>query len=304
MKILFRFLICFTLISFGYSNEKLVNTPSGKFHTFSICATFKNEAKYLKEWIEYHLLVGVDHFFLYNVGSTDSYLKVLAPYIKNKTVTLINWYDLNKNREENAYEWTLGVQIPAYENALKLHASKKTKWMVFLDVREFLVSPTEDNIPDLLKEYEEYSGIVLKSDCYDASQNKYLLPPRKLLIQTIELTQPLLQNPQKEVTKCIFKPDCCQGFTWPPYQCIFKNLQFPQTIHKSKLHINHYLNPEGLLNFRRKRERLCIDHLAMTDEEMNQIFSLEYEVEDLNPEMQRFIPQVAEKLGYNLGWGH
>ena len=32
----------------------------------SICAMYKNEAKYILEWIEYHLMIGVDHFYLYN----------------------------------------------------------------------------------------------------------------------------------------------------------------------------------------------------------------------------------------------
>jgi hypothetical protein len=300
--------ICIILIFLGYeldsySIEQSASLPVDKPYTFSICATFKDEASYLKEWIEYHLLVGVDHFFLYNVGSTDNFLKTLSPYIKKNIVTLVNWYNWNQNREENAHEWALAVQIPAYENALKLLALEKTKWMIFLDIHEFLVSPTEYKIPDLLKEYDAYCGIMLNSDCYDASRNKYLLPPRKLLIQTAELTKPLLQNPQKEVTKIIFKPDHCQGFTWPPYRCIFKNLQVPQTIKKSKLHINHYLNREGSPPFHTKRERLFIDSLSMTDEEMNHIFSLDYEIEELNPEMQRFIPELAKKLGYDLGWG-
>lgn len=30
----------------------------------SICATFKDEAPYIPEWIEFHRRVGVDHFFL------------------------------------------------------------------------------------------------------------------------------------------------------------------------------------------------------------------------------------------------
>jgi hypothetical protein len=294
------------LIFFGckpdlYSVEKLVNE---KPYTLSICATFKDEASYLKEWIEFHLLVGVDHFFLYNLGSTDDYLKILRPYIKKNIVTLTEWYDWHQSREENAYEWALGVQIPAYENALKRSAYKKTKWMVFLDVREFLASPIENKITDLLKEYEDCPGILLESDCYDASRNKYLLPPRKLLIQTIELTKPLLQNPQKEVTKCIFKPEYCRGFTWPPYQCRFKNLQVAKIVKKSELHINHYLNREGSPHIYSKRERLVIDHFSMTDEEMKHIFSLDCQVEDPNPEMHRFIPELAQKLGYNLEWGY
>ena len=33
----------------------------------------ENEAKYLKEWIDYHLIVGVDHFYLYNKEEQNKY---------------------------------------------------------------------------------------------------------------------------------------------------------------------------------------------------------------------------------------
>ena len=46
-------------------------------YLLSICAIFKNEGHYLKEWIEFHKLQGVEHFFLYNNNSTDDYEQVL-----------------------------------------------------------------------------------------------------------------------------------------------------------------------------------------------------------------------------------
>ncbi|GMO23401.1 MAG: hypothetical protein Ta2B_02600 [Termitinemataceae bacterium] len=38
----------------------------------SIVAIVKNEASYIKEWIEYHRLVGVDRFYIYDDNSTDN----------------------------------------------------------------------------------------------------------------------------------------------------------------------------------------------------------------------------------------
>ena len=37
----------------------------------SICAIFKDEARFLREWLEYHRLIGIEHFYLYNNFSTD-----------------------------------------------------------------------------------------------------------------------------------------------------------------------------------------------------------------------------------------
>ena len=39
----------------------------------AIAAIFKHENDYLQEWIEFHRLVGFDHFFLYdNDGSEET----------------------------------------------------------------------------------------------------------------------------------------------------------------------------------------------------------------------------------------
>ena len=43
----------------------------------SVVAIAKNEAPYIKEWIEYHKLVGVERFYFYDNGSTDNTREVL-----------------------------------------------------------------------------------------------------------------------------------------------------------------------------------------------------------------------------------
>ena len=40
---------------------------------------FHDEASYLREWIEFHRLVGVERFFLYDHESVDDSREVLAP---------------------------------------------------------------------------------------------------------------------------------------------------------------------------------------------------------------------------------
>ena len=73
------------------ADEFYTSPETEKKYEMSICAIFKNEALYLKDWIEYHLNIGVDHFYLYNVGSRDFYEKALRAYIRADIVTLVNW---------------------------------------------------------------------------------------------------------------------------------------------------------------------------------------------------------------------
>ena len=60
----------------------------GKFYQLAACLIFKNGAAYLKEWLDFHRLVGVEKFFLYNNDSSDEYEQVLAPYIAQGIVTV------------------------------------------------------------------------------------------------------------------------------------------------------------------------------------------------------------------------
>ena len=50
-------------------------------YELAIVAILKNEAPYIKEWIDYHLLAGVDHFYLYDNESEDNLKEILQPYI-------------------------------------------------------------------------------------------------------------------------------------------------------------------------------------------------------------------------------
>ena len=60
-------------------------------YELGIVTMFRNEANYLKEWIEYHHMLGVDHFLLYNDRSVDHWAEVLEPYISSNLVEVIEW---------------------------------------------------------------------------------------------------------------------------------------------------------------------------------------------------------------------
>ena len=75
-KFIFSLFLIYIYLSIGFikADETNISSEINKKYNLSICAIFKNEAKYLKEWIEYHRIFGVDHFYLYNIGSRDSFL--------------------------------------------------------------------------------------------------------------------------------------------------------------------------------------------------------------------------------------
>ncbi|HET7879957.1 MAG TPA: glycosyltransferase family 92 protein, partial [Acetobacteraceae bacterium] len=59
----------------------------------AVCAIFKDEAAYLLEWIAFHSMIGVDHFVLYENGSTDGGPELIRGSRFAGNVTLIEWAD-------------------------------------------------------------------------------------------------------------------------------------------------------------------------------------------------------------------
>lgn len=276
---------------FAFPNEK---------YNLVVCALFKNEAKYLKEWIEYHRLIGVDHFYLYDNGSKDLpfAMRALGPYLKKKIVTLTHWPDLLPLEEgDNAYKWALTTQISAYENALKLKAEKEAKWILFLDVNEFLVPVGGKSVLEILKEHEEDSALSLVSYAFNASQID-TLPANKLVIESVDMTDFPEKNPQIVVTKTIFKPKKCIGFYWFPYTCRLEDDQEPFSIGESELRINTYVDRHtGYLNRKKTvKGKLEIDSRSLSKEKIQQALKDGYEIEDQERPIYRFIPQVLERV--------
>ncbi len=273
-----------------------------KKHRLSVCSLFKNEAMHLREWIEYHQMVGVDHFYLYDNGSKDRPRDVLTPYIKKGLVTLVNWPDRVVSRDsEQVDHWVLSTQLPAYENAIKYYAIDNSDWLVFLDVDEFIVPVNAGSVNEVLENYRNFPGLELTCDYFDASNR--ILPKRELTIANVELTQRPAQNIKKSVEKMIFKPVSNTSFSWPPYKCNFKDNQEAKRLSKSELRINKYVNrTQGELNFGKIKEKLRIDSRSLTDEERTELLEIGYEIEDKEHVIRRFEPGLRKRMGMESNW--
>ena len=85
----------------------------------AICCIQRREERYIDEFVEHHLLMGVAHIFIYDNGRGDE----PVPTFDNERVTVVNWRD-----KDNA-------QCAAYEHCYRQHGHEYG-WMGFLDVDE------------------------------------------------------------------------------------------------------------------------------------------------------------------------
>lgn len=130
---------------------------AGTKYNVSVCCMFKNEAKYLREWLLYHRIIGIDHFYLYNNNSDDNYQEVLQPFIDEGYVTLVEW------------PMPQG-QIPAYEDWYS-RFRRETRWGTFIDVDEFICPYDETNVSKWLEEYSKYPAVKMYWKIFGTSGN-------------------------------------------------------------------------------------------------------------------------------------
>ena len=131
----------------GRSLALLRNRRQSFRYELAIGAIFKNEARYLNEWLTFHHGVGVDHFYLYNNNSSDTFRDVLKPWMDRGVVTLIE-------RPE------LGGQQSAYRHCIRKFRNI-ARWIAFIDLDEFLFSPKSVDLRQVLKTYTDVPAIFV-----------------------------------------------------------------------------------------------------------------------------------------------
>jgi hypothetical protein len=155
----------------------------------SIAAIYRDEARYLREWINFHRLFGVERFFLYNNRSTDDHLEVLAPYVDDGTVV---------HEDYPAFP----AQLACYERCLETHRDH-SRWIVFIDVDEFLFSPLGRPVSEVLRDFEPYAGVVV--NCVVFGTSGHVSPPPGPVVENYLYRLPL-DRPRTRWVKTIADP--------------------------------------------------------------------------------------------------
>lgn len=127
----------------------------------AIVAIAKNERRYFPEWLAFHRDQGVQRFFIYDNNSTDGtreYLNTL------NDVIVFKWpFEQSQLR---AYAHAL-EPLPFWQgDPIGRRLVECANWVAFIDLDEFLFSPTGLRLPEVLKRYEASSiGSVVAHWC-------------------------------------------------------------------------------------------------------------------------------------------
>jgi hypothetical protein len=168
----------------------------------AIYTRFRDEARWLREWIEYHRMVGVQHFFMIDHLSIDNPLEVLQPYIEQGILTYTRFEE----------------ELPAPGTSVRRHiepflrmnrialdwAKNRCDWLAVIDSDEYLVPVAGENMRDLLHRYEDYPALAVNWQMFGTA-GREKIPEGRLLCESLTWRAPRDYHQNKHV-KLIIRP--------------------------------------------------------------------------------------------------
>ncbi|MBI9044051.1 MAG: glycosyltransferase family 92 protein [Anaerolineaceae bacterium] len=203
--------------------------------TIALCLIARDEAEYLVEWIDYHILIGVERFYIYDNESKIPIRQTLATYIET------DWVHVQEIEGHSQ-------QLYVYDHCLK-HFGKDTKWIGFIDADEFIVLKDTLNIKDFLSRYEKFGGLAISSLFFGSNGAKRKPKEGQIKAFTYRTAGYFHEN---RLVKSIVQPskvefpDSPHGFTYKSgYYCVNEagfvvaSQMIPNSI--KSIQLNHYI---------------------------------------------------------------
>jgi len=271
--------------------RKLHAGVRGKKHGLSVVCAIKNEADDLLEWLHFHRLAGVDHFYLYDNQSTDETRKVIESF---------PWPDMI------TYHYVEGDfgQMRAFHHAIDSYRNS-SEWCAFIDADEFLYPVEGENIKDVLQDVSSAPAVAVH--WLNFGSNGHEERPQGLCIESFTRRAPD-DFPDHYVMKSIVRPDAIVAYLHPHQSLVLGcyvqedgTPVFPiggrcSVPKRRKLAINHYYT-KSRQQLLKKRER----GRPLAEGDPERIRAMEFftlrdrnDVEDLT--IQKFLPGLKKLL--------
>lgn len=269
----------------------------------SIGTMFAHADPSLLEWLEYHLLLGVQHFWLYEYHThydpASSSRPMLQPYIDLGLVS---------------YEWMEGpvpynTQLQAFPQILN-RARGVSRWLLLMDIDEFVnLAPPATTLPPVLKLFDAYAGVAMHWQMFGTSRHTNIRDG-ELLIQQLRWKADSLTYVENFGVKTAVQPlrvshpahphSCLPIAPWyivdtdfhaPDDRSAAPSSFSPVTL--SHLWLNHYfLRTEHFFRQYKMVSRRMLGDLAQRHRERMVLMN-----KQLDTTIQRFVPELRRRLG-------
>jgi len=169
----------------------------------AVCLIVRDEARYLPEWMAYHVALGFDTIIIFDNKSADATTDIISEASNIWDVRVIYW--------PFTHSWR---QIDAYLATCR-EFSNEFDWIAFIDADEFILPLESSNVKEWLSTIgPDASAIGVHWAMYGSSG--HMTPPSGMVIENYVNRAPDKFGPNAHV-KCLVRPKQVIGVTNPHF---------------------------------------------------------------------------------------
>lgn len=261
-------------------------------------AVIRDQEYYIKEWLAFHHLVGVERFVLVLhkcIDKTEERIRELPFQDKIHIHHIVN--------DEQF------VQLGAYLWILERYG-QFTKWLMFLDTDEFFFGTQVDDLRTILTDYEQHGGLL--AHWLEYGSNGHVVKPQGLSIEAFT-KRAVDRHPGNYSFKTVIQPQCFHKIL-SPHLAVTKPLTVTEDHREVGVHwiyigdrrptheivrVNHYHTRSMEDWVERYRRGQCND--PGRDCAVNNLYTSQiFKQRDHNDVHDTCILRFAERLKYEL----
>lgn len=201
----------------------------------AICAIIKNEHRFIKEWIDWHLNLGFDAIHLFEDKGSESHEEIVKDYSNvflrryetDDEVKAILVRQGSASRQVDLYNYFINQSKGVYD------------WVAFIDIDEFFVF--EDyNLHELCEEFSDYSSLLIAWKMIGASG--HISRPSCGVVEAYTEPHEIIPKEQGWAHKSIVNISKATSYINPHRTTDFVNIDKKPVIGNiyKKVWINHY----------------------------------------------------------------
>jgi hypothetical protein len=280
---------------------------TGPKYALAIATIFRDESRYMREWLEYHLMVGVGHFFLLQNDEPGSpeharARALLAPYAAAGLVTV-----------EDHTDRTPSWQLLGWARLMNSFGTL-CDWVALIDLDVFMNPVGGDSVRDVVARYD-LPGVAGLAAYYCTFGDSGLAEPPALQIESFVMRAPLDAAPNWTANYIIrparTRPANGKGYAAPRDGHALVDTdgtRLPEGIGKRKgpmdvLRLHHY-GVRSRADWERKVARGWPDAVARWTDPNHKHEDHKHAMLNRNDEhdasMHRFLPALKERLARDV----
>lgn len=145
----------------------------------AICAILKDEHQYLKEWIDYHLNIGIDQIYLYEDITSQTHINITKDYDNVHLMSMGDFIDMDNCLEKQRDTYNKFIEV--YKDVID--------YTFFIDIDEFVAFADDYTMEDLITQCDEWGAVLLPWKYYGACG--HIDNPRTSVVTTFHTYTPI-----------------------------------------------------------------------------------------------------------------